>query len=208
MNVRNRLPAVLLLGLLFTLSALPGCSTVDQKIILRYAPVSSSFGQHDGEIIVARDDSPAVVKNNKGEMIIGSINNVHGVHQADLLTDRHLGDWITDALLLELKHAGYSTVQKGTIPDDAAKGIRISDINATINVNKDLVKAEVRQELKFNVSLYLNGVKSKTFAVASRNNQTLAWAASVEENENIMFHSLQDAMKQILPEIISLTDKK
>jgi hypothetical protein len=208
MNIRFPSSAALLLGVLLMLATLPGCTTVDQKITLRYAPINSSFGQHSGEIIVARVESAPLVKNSKGEWILGSINNVHGVHQADLLTDRNLGEWITDALLLELKHAGYTATQKPSIPDDAARGIRISDIKAFVNVNKDLVKVDIKQELKFNVNLYLNGVRAKTFAVASRNNQTLAWSASVEENENIMFHSLQDAMKQIIPEIIALTNKK
>jgi len=208
--MKSRFPSLttLLLGMLLILANLAGCTTVDQKITLRYAPIGQTFGQHNGDIIVARDDSPPVAKNTKGEWIIGSINNVHGVHQADLLTDRNLADWITDSLLLELKHAGYMATQKPVIPDTAATGIQISDIVAYVNVNKDIVKADIRQELKFNVNLFLNGVRAKTFAVASRNNQTLVWTASAEENENIMFHSLQDAMKQILPEIISLTDKK
>jgi hypothetical protein len=107
-----------------------------------------------------------------------------------------------------LKHAGYTATLKPSITDDAASGIRISDIFVAVNVNKELVKATIKQELKFNVNLYLNGVRTKTFAVASRNNQTLAWSASAEENENVMFHSLQDAMKQILPEIIAQSDKK
>lgn len=200
--------APLLLGLLLMLTALAGCTTLDQKIVLRYAPIDSSFGQHSGEIIVARDDSPPVIKNTKGEIIIGSLNNVHGVRQADLLTDRNLGEWITDALLLELKHAGYTAIQKPTVPDNAACAVQISDITSVVNVNRDLVKTDVRQELKFNVNLYLNGVRTKTFAVASRNNQTVIWTASEQENENIMFHSLQDTMKQILPEIIALTDKR
>jgi len=208
MKIRFPSSAAILFGLLTTLATLPGCTTVDQKIILRYAPIDQSFGQHSGEIIVVKVDSAPPPKNNRGEWIIGSLNNVHGVHQADLLTDLNLSEWITDALILELKHAGYSAIQKPSIPDTAPSGIQISDINSSVNVYSDLVKATVKQELKFNVNLYLNGVRIKTFAVASRNNQTLVWTVSAEENENLMFHSLQDAMKQIIPEIIILTEKK
>ena len=207
MNIRFS-SLVLLLGSLIMLTSLPGCTTVDQKIILRYAPTNQSFGQHSGEIFVTRDESPQMVKNSKGEWIIGSLNNVYGVHQADLLSDRNLGEWISDALLLEMKHAGYMASFKPSIPVNALSAIQISDIFSSITVNKDLVKADLKQELKFNVNLYLNGVKTKTFAVASRNSQTMLWSASVEENENIMFHALQDAMKQFIPEIISLTGNK
>src|SRR5450631_1933203 len=151
MNIRFPSNSALLLGLICMLATLPGCTTLDQKIMLRYAPISQSFGQHNGEIIVALGESSPSVKNSKGEWIIGSINNVHGVHKADMLTDRTLGEWITDALLLELKHAGYTATLKPSIPADAASGIQISDIYSSVNVNNDLVKVNLRQELKFNV---------------------------------------------------------
>lgn len=201
------LPAILFLCIV-SLTTLSGCATVDQKIALNYSPTERSFGRHDGEILVSRAGSAPSERNSRGEWIIGSVNNIHGVHQADLLADRSLGDWITDALSLELKKAGYSVSSKPSMPGDAPLGIQISEINASMNANKGLFSMDTRQELKFTVELFQRGVKTKTFAVASRNNQTFALSASKEEKEKIMLQSLQDAILQIIPEINSLTDKK
>lgn len=189
------------------LTLLSGCATVDQKIGLAYAPVDRPFGRQSGEIAVSRSDPRSAAQKNKGEWIIGSINNVHGVHQADILAGRGLGEWITDALLLELKHAGYSVTYTPALPQGTARGITISDINVSLNVNKGAVSDETKQELKFNVDIFLNGAKAKTFTVASRDSKTLL-SASREDMDKIMLRSLQDAMVQIIPEIIALTAPK
>lgn len=208
MNTRFlKLPAFLLGGFV-ALSFFSGCATVDQKIGLNYAPVDRSFGRHSGEIAVSRITTQPPAKNAKGEWIIGSINNVHGVHQADILSERSMGEWITDALLQELRQAGY-TVTYTTFPQPGApRAVLISDINAFLQVNKGSVSDETKHELKFNVDLFLNGVKAKSFTVASRNSKTLPLSASRDDQEKIMFQSLQDAMLQIIPEIVALTGQQ
>lgn len=208
MSIRSLSLPVVLLGGFITLSGLFGCATVDQKIGLNYAPVNRSFGRHNGDIAVSRVEAQNASKNSKGEWIIGSLNNVHGVHQADLLSDRSLGEWITEALLLELKHAGYSATYTAKIPSSTARGILISEINSFSHINQGTVSAEVKHELKFNVDIFLNGFKAKTFTVASRDSKTLPLSTSKEDKETIMLQSLQDAIQQIIPEIIALTDKK
>ncbi len=199
---------IILMGGLIALSGLPGCTAVDQNIALRYAPVDRPYGQHSGEIVISRVDPPSPARNSKGEWIIGSINNAYGIHQADLLSDRSLGEWISEALLLELKHAGYTVISAAALPPGAARGILISDINASVDVNQGAVTDEVKHELKFNVEAFLNGSKVKTFTMASRDNKTVPLSISVEEKEKILLQSLQDTMQQIIPEIIALTDKK
>jgi len=207
MNPRIPFLPALFMGALIALSALAGCAAVDQKIVLNYAPTERSFGNHNGEIVVSRLDPASAVKNNKGEWIIGSLNNVHGVHQADLLSDLSLGEWISDALLLELKHAGYTVTSAPSLPDGVSQGVLITGINVYLDVNKGLVSDQIKHELKFNVDVYLNGAKAKTFTVVSRDNSTLLTAAK-ENKEQIMLKSLQDAMQQIVPDIIALIEKK
>lgn len=207
MNPRIPFPTPLFLGLLLVVSTLSGCATVDQKIALNYAPLDRPFGSHNGEVVVSRIDPPSAVQNNRGEWIIGSLNNVHGVHQADLLSDRSLGEWITDALLLELKHAGYTVTSAPSLPGDVSRGILITNINVYLDVNKGLVSDQTKHELRFNVEVFLNGAKAKTFTVVSRDNSTLLSAAK-ETKEKIMLQSLQDAMQQVVPDIIALIEKR
>ena len=192
---------------LLALTFLSGCAAVDQKIVLGYAPVDRPFGRQGGEITVTRVEPGSGPRNSKGEWIIGSINNVHGVHQADILADQSVGEWITDALLLELKHAGYTVTYAAALPPGAPRGVAISDIKVSLNVNKETVKDETKQELRFNVGVFRQGVKVKTFTVVSRDSKTVL-SASSEDLNKIMLQSLQDAMLQVIPEITALTGSK
>jgi hypothetical protein len=205
MNPRS--PFLPILGLIMVLSGLAGCATVDQKIALNYAPVDRPFGRHGGEIVVSQVEPRSSVQNSKGEWIIGAINNVHGVHRADLLSDRSLGEWITGAMVLELKHAGFSATSAPSFPAAVSRGILITGINVFLNVNKGLASDQIKHELTFNVEVFLNGAKVKTFTVATRDNSTVL-TASRETKEKIMLQSLQDAMQQIIPGIIALIEKK
>ena len=196
------------LCLVILISLLSGCATVDQKINLTYKPVDRPFGRNSGEVLVSRSDTVSLLRNSKGEWIVGSLNNVHGVKQADLLSDRTLGDWISDALVQELKQAGYTAIFSAQMPAGAIRAVVINDIEVFMNVNKGTVSADTKQELKFNVDIILSGSKIKTLAIASRDNKTLPLSASQEEKERIMLQSLQDAMQQIIPELIVLFNKK
>jgi len=208
MNTRFLTFPAFLMGVFIALSTFSGCATVDQKISLNYTPVDRSFGRHSGDIAVSRATPKSPAKNAKGEWIIGSLNNVHGVRQADILSERSMGEWITDALLQELKQAGYTVTYTTFLPPGAPCAVLISDINSFLNVNKGSVSDDTRHELRFNVDLFLHGVKAKSFTVASRNSNTLPFSASKEDQEKILFQSLQDAMLQIIPEIVALTGQK
>ncbi len=195
------------LVLLCALSALlmsAGCATVDQKVNLGYAPFDRSFGRHSGTIVVSRiDPARPAPRSEKGEWLIGSLNNVHGVRQADITSDRNLAEWTTDALILELKQAGYTVTQAQAMPSATPRGLIISDIESFTNVNSGVVTDELKHELRFTVTLIKNGDKVKTFGVASRDNRLLPLRVSKAEQEKILLLSLQDAMKQVIPEIIT-----
>jgi len=208
MNFMNLLRQILVPVGCVALAGLTGCATVDQKIGLTYARHDHSLIRHSGDITVTRVAPRPTARNSFGEWIIGSLNNVHGVHQADLLSDRSPEEWISDALLHELRQAGYTVTYAEALPAAVARGIAITNISTFLAVNKGTVTADARHELKFNVEVFLNGDKVKTFTVASRGDRTLPFNASKEEKERIMLQSLQDAMQQTMPEIMALIDKK
>jgi hypothetical protein len=208
MNIASLLRPTVILASCLALSGLGGCTTVDQKIGLNYARNYDSLVRHSGEISVTREATQSAVKNSRGEWIIGSLNNVYGVHQADLLSDRSPEEWITDALLHELRQAGYTVTYAESFPAAFARGITISNINAFLVVNNGTVSTDTKQELKFNLEIFLNGDKVKTLTVASRDNRTVPLDASKVEMERIMLQSLQGAMQRIVPEAMTLIDKK
>jgi hypothetical protein len=198
----------LILASCATLAVLNGCAAVDQKIGLNYARQDDSLVRYSGDITVTRAAFLPASRNSRGEWVIGSLNNVYGVHQADLLSDRSPEEWITDALLYELRRAGFTVNYAESFPSALGRGIAITNINAFLTVNKGTVSTETRQELKFNLEIFLNGDKLKTLTVASRDNRTIPFDASKEEKEKIMLQSLQNAMQRIIPETVMLIDKK
>ncbi len=204
-------PVFLLAGCLagcLAVTGLIGCAAVDQKIGLNYSRPDQSLVRHSGDIAVSRMPSSPSAKNGNGEWIIGSLNNVHGVHQADLLSDRSPEEWISEALIEELRQAGYSVAFADPLPAAAARGLSITGINNVMTVNKGTFSSDTRLELSFNVEVYLKGDRAKTFTVAAHDDRTVPLSASRKELEKIMLQSLQDAMHKLIPDIITLIDRK
>lgn len=198
---------LLVLTLTFA-SFVSGCATTGATINLGYTPVDRSFGRHSGPITLMRVDPPTYRKDENGKWIIGAFNNVHGVHQADLTADVTIGEWIGNALLRELQQAGFTASFSTAPPTAAAKGIVITDINSFLNINRGIATDETMQALKFDVELYQNGERVKAFTISSRENKTIPFHVSADELEKIMLSSLQDAMLQIIPEVITRFDTK
>lgn len=185
-----------------------GCATVDQKISLHYNQVDRSFGRHTGPVIVAMAPNKPSARNEVGETIIGAQNNANGIHKADILADKSIEEWIGEALLRELKAVGYSATISPQIPVNAQHGVLVSNILISLNINKGVASDDSKQQLKFNVDLFQKGIKIKSFTVASNDNRTIPISVSKSELEKIMLSSLQEAMLQIIPEIISVTTAK
>ena len=208
MKTASSYRAAALLASCLVLAMLGGCAAVDQRIGLSYTRPEYQLVRHSGDILVSRAASKPPARNANGEWIIGSINNVHGVHQADLLVGRNPDEWITEALLYELRQAGYSASYADQLPLTPTRALSITNITVVQNENRGVFSTDTHHELAFNIEVYLNGEKAKTFTVASRDDRTVAFSASSEELEKIMLQSLQDAMRKVIPDIIALIDKK
>lgn len=185
-----------------------GCATVDQKISLNYSQLDRPFGRHNGTVIVAIPPSKASTRNEKGDAIVGALNNANGVHKANILADHTFEEWIGEALLRELKVLGYAASLRTQLPGDAQHGILVSNILISLDVNKGVVSDDSKQQMKFNVDLFSKGIKIKSFTVASSDSRTIPLSASKVELEKIMKSSLQEAILQIIPEIIAMTAAK
>ena len=193
---------------LLLLASFTGCATTDQRLDFNYAPGNSTLGRQDGSISVSRNDTGAFTRNNRGEWIVGALNNVHGVHEADLVSDNNQGDWLSEALILELKRTGFTVTGKPPAPPAAGIGIQLNDIKASMNVNSGIFSSDIKQELTFSVDFFNNGSKVKTFTVAARAGQTVLFRASSTETTAILTQTVQDALHQVLSELRSQLGKR
>lgn len=208
MNIRFPSPLPFLAGTLLVLATLSGCAAVDQNISLSYAPLERPFGRQNATVVVTRLENHPATRNARGEWLVGSLNNVHGVHEADLLADRDPAEWITQALILELKQDGFSVTSATPLPADAPLAIRLRTIKASMTVNRALVSSVIKQELKFGVELMAAGTLLKAFSVTSRASQTVPFSPSPQENQAVMLQALQEALQQVMAEVRAQTDRK
>ena len=185
-----------------------GCAIVDQKVGLSYARPELYQTRHSGDIALLRPAATATGRNAAGDWVIGSLNNTHEVHQADIISDRSTTEWIADALLYELRQAGYQASYMDSLPQGVARGVTITSVRTDIAVNRGTVSSDARHDLRFSVDVYLNGDRAKTFSVTSRDERTVPFTASREELEGLLVQSLQEAMRRLIPDIIALIDKK
>lgn len=191
--------------IIFWMVIFAGCATVDQKISLNYSQVDRPFGRHAGAIMVVVSPAQKTVKNSMGEIVIGTLNNANGVHKADIIANRSYEEWVSEGIMRELQVLGYSASLRNKLPPDLQNGIHISNILAALEVNKGITCDDTKQQLQFTVELFAKGEKVKTFTVASNDRRTVGLSASNTELEKIMRSSLQEAMLQIIPEIIAIT---
>ena len=202
--------ALFLIGIIAAL-ALSGCAaTTDQIVAMNYnhAPEDSMIGRRNGAVIVSCLDPAPSTQNNRGEWVVGSLNNAYGVHEADIVANRHQGEWVTEALILELKRVGYLATYKTPLPDDVEFGVQISEIKSFINVDRGIFSSDIEQKLKFNADIIINGNRIKSFSVAANSTKTTPFRASEEENHSVMLQTLQSAMRQVMSEILAQTANK
>lgn len=207
MKTRFPSPFPFLAATLFALTLLAGCAAVDRNVSLSYAPPERPFGRQESAVVVTQIES-AATRNGRGEWLVGSLNNVHGVHEADLLADRDPARWIGEALILELKQEGFGVIAATRLPADAPLALRLGGIKTNVAVNRGLVSSVITQELKFGVELFSRGTLIKNLTVALRSSQTVFLTPSTQELESVMLQLLQDALQQVMAEVNAQTEGK
>ena len=130
------------------------------------------------EVVVSRSSARPPARSAAGDWVIGSLNNTYGVHQADLISDRSIDEWVTEALLYELRQAGFSAMYVERLPPTAGRGISITDITVVLNENKGIFSADTKHELRFNVEVFLNGARSADPMPQASRPDSIAWSAS------------------------------
>ncbi len=174
-----------------------GCATVDEKIILKYEPSPNIYERRSGVINISKALQSQKQSNN-GDWLVGSLNNANGVKRASLFANRSNVDFIVDAIMVELKQIGYTPKIKQKPTGNA---IFISDISSFFNVNKGLVTYDLEHKITFNVDLYRNGQKVKSFLVFYQDSETVPPVKVSSQEEKMLTKSAQKAVTQIIKEL-------
>lgn len=107
-----------LLVMIGLFSVVTGCAFGNRHATLIYPPEEGS--KNSGSGVAEASPAPAVTgesiillqfadKRSKGR-VIGEVQNTFGMHTADVVTEDSVAEWVTGALDMELRKAGYEVI--------------------------------------------------------------------------------------------------
>lgn len=175
----------LLLALIFAVS---GCAFGTRRPVLEYSVVLPPAEKSNIAIKVSGFKDERLWSKEK----IGDVRNGFGMRCADIIPQNNVADWVTDALKNELNNAGY------ILSED---GIASNIIDGTV--------LEVYADAYFNYGgrIRLNIVLRKgdkdllNKEYSSQKNCGMQWAATAASFGKTMELTLQDVMRQIIPDV-------
>jgi hypothetical protein len=135
------------------------------------------------------------------QWVVGKVKDSRSGGEGEILTSVSPGDLVLDALKQELTAAGYRTIWVSTLPPEATKGIVITRTDLTLDEESSIIKADGSSRLTTSLELWKNGRKFKKIDYESRNSDL-----AVRDRDlllpNILQNTMQDLMKQAVPDLI------
>jgi hypothetical protein len=141
--------------------ALAGCATADKNVRLDYHPTIDAVGG-TGELYVAISaERDSLAKRSGVEWILGEIKDDDGKPLGKLLTNMEPKGLVADAIIQELKAAGFKVKVVQSLPTDAAKGLVFSGITLKLNEVEGVVKAQAKGSVQVKMEVWKGGAKVK-----------------------------------------------
>ncbi len=187
------------------LVVLNGCAHVDREVSLLYTPVANArLGK--GEIVIGASHTNNKPAGTDVRWIIGKVKNSDGETAGNIYSTMAPEDILMDAFEQELRTAGYSVTQVSALPTTVKKGIFVPKMTLSLEEESGLVKGKASSTLNVAVDLWKNGQKirqlsyeSRVSDIAVRDRDLLA--------QQVLEKSLQEIMKQAVPEIVSALER-
>ena len=174
--------------LLVLVLCLSGCAFGTRKPLLTYTATLPTASKNNIAIKVATFKDERTWSKEK----IGDVKNGYGMRCADIIPQNSVTGWIENAFKTELSNAGY------TISDDASTATTLEGTVLDVYVNAYM---NYGGRIKLNVVLKKdnNIILSKEYF--SEKNCGPAWASTEASFAKTIETTLQDVMKNIIPDI-------
>ncbi len=189
---------LLALGLM-ALLILGGCATYTRQVVLRYDPITTTrFGGGDLYLINAELQPPTA----SGAWAIGNTKNGDGVMVDTLWSGVSPAGLVQSALQRELSQTGYAVIPAKKAPDLYSKVVEITE--ATVNVDQITKIPQVDATCTVSVSLTVmkNGTPVRKLHYEAKGSD-LAIKDRDRLAETMLRTTMQDMMKQAIPDIVS-----
>jgi hypothetical protein len=194
------------IALIMYAAILAGCATVgDQKVDVLYKSLMIAKGG-SGDLNLVEEIAPISDGSNSIQWILGGIKNKDGEKLGNIITDKAPADLLTDAFIQELKGAGYNIVQEGSMPSEAAKGLKLRSVTITLDEVKGSLQDDAKCIVKISVEPWRNGKATGQLEYAAE----YADSAVTDRKELLsktMLKAIQSIMDKAAPEITKILEK-
>jgi hypothetical protein len=188
---------------LLTLLILGGCATYSRQIVLRYDPITTSrFGGGDLYLINADLQPPTA----SGAWAIGNTKNAEGQIIDTLWSGLSPAGLVENAMHSELGRTGYQVIPAKKIPDLYNKVVEINEATVSIDQVSNISRVNASCTVRISLTVLKNGqplrklhYEAKGSDLSIKNRDRLA--------ETMLRNTMQDVMKQAIPDIVGILEK-
>ena len=205
MNMFRKMSIGVTVCILFASAA--GCATIERSLTPYYKPAAHASGGSGDVYVATAGGYPGGDRKARVQWILGKVKNSDGETTGNIVSQIAPADVAQQAFTQELNAAGYSARPVDVLPEGVAKGVEISNVTMDMEEVTSLVKSDVTGDLNVAVDVWKEGRKIKRLDYKTRTSDF-----SVKDRERlaqeVLEGSLQDIMKQAVPDVIKVLEEK
>ncbi len=192
---RRNLLALGLMALLF----LGGCATYTRQVVLRYDPITTTrFGGGDLYLLNAELQPPTA----SGAWAIGTAKTGDGVMFDTLWSGVSPAGLVQSALQRELGQTGYQVISAKKAPDLYSKVVEITEARVIVDQVSKIPQVDAVCTISVSLTVMKNGAPVRKLHYEAKGSD-LAIKYRDQLAETILRNTMQDVMKQAIPDIIA-----
>lgn len=189
---------LLALGLM-TLLILGGCATYTKQLVMRYDPITTTrFGGGDLYLINAELQPPTA----SGAWAIGNTKNGDGVMVDTLWSGVSPAGLVQSALQRELGQTGYAVIPAQKAPDLYSKVVEITEARVVVDQITKVPQVDATCTISVSLTVMKNGAPVRKLRYEAKSSD-LAIKERDRLAETILRNTMQDVMKQAIPDIVA-----
>ena len=174
--------------LLVLILIVSGCISGPIRPVLEYSLGSLSLGKNN---IVIKVDKITDERTWSKERI-GEVNNIYGMTLTDIIPQGSITDWVTDALKQELINAGYTLSNEASVVN--VIGGSVLEVYTEARYNLGCI-------IRLDILLKKDGKDVFRKEYTAKIKRDPSWAAKPGSFNKILEITLQEVMKQAIPDI-------
>ncbi len=193
-------------------SVATGCAFGNRHATLVYPPEEES--KDPGPGVAEASPAPAVTgepiillqfadKRSKGR-VIGEVQNGFGMHTADVVTEDSVAEWVTGALEMELRKAGYEVIDGEDLESPATGPVVIGEVLAVYCTAYWSYDGEV----SFVASVKEGGKEILKKQYTGKGSAGTNWTATARSYAQSLSLALADAIGSLVDDLNAVTLKK